>query len=126
MTERDKTRQPTIIPLFKFPHALTLLDRYANNGYGHVLLRSGAFIAIQAYNRNLKIIGNRLGIHRTLSNKVGRHTNAQLWIRYGVLRPVLFNIIGHPKEATTEYYYNIHLREVIEGTRSVNFEQYGI
>jgi hypothetical protein len=44
----------------------------------------------------------------------------------GVFRAVLFNIIGHPKEATTEYYYNIHLREVIEGTRSVNFEQYRI
>jgi len=126
MTERDKTRQPTIIPLFKFPHALTLLDRYANNGHGQALLRAGAFIGIQAYNRNLKIIGERLGIHRTLSNKVGRHTNAQLWIRYGVLRPVLSKMMGHQKEATTEYYYKIHLREVIEGTRSVNFEQYGI
>lgn len=126
MTERDKTRQPTIIPLFKFPHAGMLLQRYMHHGKGLALLRPDAFIAIQAYNRNLKIIGDRLGIYRTLSNKVGRHTNAQLWIRYGVLRPVLSKMMGHQKEATTEYYYKIHLREVIEGTRSVNFEQYGI
>ena len=61
-----------------------------------------------------------------MSTKVARHTNPQLWIRYGVLRPVLSKMMGHQKEATTEYYYRIHLREVIEGTRSVNFEQYGI
>jgi hypothetical protein len=44
----------------------------------------------------------------------------------GACRPVLSKMMGHQQEATTEYYYKIHLREVIEGTRSVNFEQYGI
>ena len=48
MAERNKTRQPTIIPLFKFPHARTLLHRYAHNSNGYLLLRPGACIAIQA------------------------------------------------------------------------------
>lgn len=126
MTERDKTRQPTIIPIFKFPFADTLLHRYMSNNREHVLLQPKTFVAIQAYNRNLKLIATRAGIQRPLSNKVGRHTNAQLWIRQGVLRPVLSKMMGHQKEVTTEYYYKVHLLEVIEGTRNVSFEQYGI
>ena len=40
-----------------------------HHGNGPSLLCPQAFIAIQAYNRSLKIIAERLGIHRALSNE---------------------------------------------------------
>jgi site-specific recombinase XerD len=74
----------------------------------------------------LKILAKRAEIPRTLSNKTGRHTNAQMWIRFGAERPVLSRMMGHEQEHTTENYYMVNLREVIEGTKGVNFERYAI
>jgi len=57
-----------------------------------------------------------MGINKSVSNKVARHTNAQLWIRLGTNRPVVSRILGHSKEETTKTYYNIDINEVIDGT----------
>lgn len=125
--ERDKNGNPTIIPLYKFPYAAHILEKYADkNPSNEFLFRKEIFIEVQAYNRNLKLLQKRAGIIRPLSNKTGRHTNAQMWIRFGADRPVLSKMMEHQKEATTENYYKVNLREVIDGTRSVNFEQYAI
>lgn len=78
------------------------------------------------YNRNLKLLAQRAKIVRPLSNKIGRHTNAQMWIRFGAERPVLSKMMGHEKETTTENYYKVGLREVIEGTKSVDFARFDI
>lgn len=80
---------------------------------------------MQAYNRNLKLLAKRANVYRPISNKTGRHTNAQMWIRLEAERPALSKMMGHEKEQATENYYKIGLREVIEDTRSANFEQYG-
>lgn len=94
--ERDKNGQPTIIPLFKFPYAATILDRYRDTGGEHdFLFRRKVFIEVQVYNRNLKLLGKMAGIPRRISNKTGRHTNAQMWIRFGAERPVLSRMLGH-------------------------------
>lgn len=122
--ERDKNDNPTIIPLFKFPYAVNIIEEYRDdNQYNLLLFKRSVFIEIQAYNRNLKLLAKRASITRKLSNKTGRHTNAQMWIRFGANRPVLSKMMGHEKEQTTENYYRISLREVIEGTRDINFEK---
>lgn len=120
--ERDKNDNPTIIPLFKFPYAITIIEKYRdNNPENPLLFKKAAFIEIQAYNRNLKLLAKKAGIARKLSNKTGRHTNAQMWIRFGADRPVLSKMLGHEKEQTTENYYRVGLREVIEGTKNIDF-----
>lgn len=125
--ERDKNDNPTIIPLFKFPYASTIITKYQDyNEAEELLFKREFFVEIQVFNRNLKILAKRAGIRRKLSNKTGRHTNAQLWIRFGADRPVLSKMMGHEKEQTTENYYKVNLLEVIEGTKTADFEKYGI
>lgn len=122
--ERDKNDNPTIIPLFKFPNAAAIVEKYKNkNAETPLLFEKSSFIEVQAYNRNLKLLAKRAGLVRKLSNKTGRHTNAQMWIRYGAERPVLSKMMGHEKEQTTENYYRVGLREVIEGTKGIDFEK---
>lgn len=125
--ERDKNGKPTIIPLYKFPYATTILEKYSDkNPENEFLFRKNLFVEIQVYNRNLKLLAQRAKIVRPLSNKTGRHTNAQMWIRFGAERPVLSKMMGHEKETTTENYYKVGLREVIEGTKSVDFARFDI
>lgn len=120
--ERDKNGNPTIIPLFKFPYASAIIETFKDkNPEQPLLFKRSLFIENQAYNRNLKILAKRAGILRKISNKTGRHTNAQMWIRFGADRPVLSKMMGHEKEQTTENYYRVGLREVIEGTRAIDF-----
>lgn len=61
-----------------------------------------------------------------ISSKVARHTNAQLWVRYGAKAPVLSKMMGHTKKETTKNYYDINLPEIMEGTFSVDFVKLGI
>lgn len=125
--ERDKNGHPTIIPLFKFPYANEVIEKYRDNiPANDLLFRRDAFVEVQVYNRNLKILAKKAAIPRTLSNKTGRHTNAQMWIRFGAERPVLSKMMGHGKEQTTENYYRVNLKEVIEGTKAANFEKLAI
>ncbi|MEO9146423.1 MAG: site-specific integrase [Ginsengibacter sp.] len=125
--ERDKNNNATIIPLFKFSHASTIIEKYKDiipeNPF---LFKKSLFIEVQAYNRNLKLIAKKAGIIRPLSNKIGRHTNAQMWIRFGADRPILSKMMGHEKEQTTQNYYKVGLREVIEGTKGIDFEKLSI
>ena len=123
--ERDKNGNPTIIPLYKFPYAASVIEKYSDSKSDSAnLFRNEIFIEVQVYNRNLKLLAKRAGISRNLTNKTGRHTNAQMWIRFGAERPVLSKMMGHEKEQTTENYYKVSLKEVIEGTKSVNFEKF--
>jgi site-specific recombinase XerD len=65
-------------------------------------------------------------ITKRVFNKVGRHTNAQLWVRYGAERPIISKMLGHQKEETTRHYFNVNLPEIVEGTRKVDFKRLGI
>lgn len=124
--ERDKNGNDTIIPLFKFPNAESILVKYLSPEGDPFTFQRDLFIEVQAYNRNLKKVAARAGITKPLSNKVARHTNAQLWIRFGAERPVISKMMGHAKEETTRHYYSVDIPEVIEGTKNVDFEKIGI
>lgn len=71
--ERDKNGNPTIIPLYKFPYASTIIEKYRdNNSDNELLFRKDVFIEIQAYNRNLKLLAKRANVNRPISNKTGQ------------------------------------------------------
>jgi site-specific recombinase XerD len=91
-----------------------------------MVFKSAALIEESVYNRHLKDVAKLAGIGKGVSNKVARHTNAQLWIRYGAERPVLSKMMGHTQEATTKNYYDINIPEIVEGTRRGDFKKPGI
>jgi integrase len=125
--KRDKNGNTAIIPLYKFPNANRILTRYASKDENdEFLFDNNNFIEDQVYNRQLKTIAERAGIRKNVSNKVARHTNVQLWIRYGADRPVISKMVGHTKESTTKEYYDVDFRDIIEGTKKVDFVSLGI
>jgi site-specific recombinase XerD len=93
--QRTKNDEQTMIPLFKFPEAGRLIEKYASKAIADLyVFDRKAFLAEGVYNRQLKIIARKMGINKTVSNKVARHTNAQLWIRLGTNRPVVSRMLG--------------------------------
>jgi site-specific recombinase XerD len=124
--ERDKNGNSTIIPLFKFPHAAKILQQYRSAENEPLVFDVKYLIEEPVYNRNLKEIAKLAGIKKSVSNKVARHTNAQLWIRYGANRPVISKMLGHAKEETTNAYFSINLPEIVEGTKVVDFKRLSI
>jgi len=49
-----------------------------------------------------------------------------MWIRFGADSPILSKMMGHEKEQTTQNYYKVGLREVIEGTKGIEFAKFDI
>lgn len=123
---RDKNDNQTIIPLFKFPHASAIIKKYKSAPSDKTVFNPTLFIEEPAYNRNLKEIARLAKLTKNISNKVARHTNAQLWIRYGAERHIVSKMMGHTKEETTKNYYDINIPEIVEGTRKVDFKRFGI
>ncbi len=111
---RTKNDEQTMIPLFKFPEAATLIEKYASKAITDLyVFDRKAFLSEGVYNRQLKQVARKMGINKSVSNKVARHTNAQLWIRLGTNRPVVSRMLGLSKEESTKTYYNIDVNEVI-------------
>ena len=105
---------------------MTIIKKYCSDTKDPFIFKSDTFIEEPVYNRHLKEIANMAGITKRIFNKVGRHTNAQLWVRYGAERPIISKMLGHQKEETTRLYFNVNLPEIVEGTRKVDFARLGI
>ncbi len=127
IAKRDKNNNKTIIPLYKFPNSLRIIEKYSSVDKDDDLVFDEKFIIEdQPYNRNLKELGTKANIKKSISNKVARHTNAQLWIRYGTAREVVSKMMGHVKSETTEEYFKINVNDVEEGVKHVNFKDLGL
>lgn len=124
--ERDKNENTVVVPLFKFRNAQPILEKYAASLDDDFLFDEKFFIQDQVYNKQLKVVAERARIKKDISNKVARHTNVQLWVRYGAERPIISKMVGHSKEATTKEYYDVYALDVFEGTKKVNFEELGL
>lgn len=125
--QRTKNDEQTMIPLFKFPEAGPLIEKYASKVITDSwVFDRKVFLSEPVYNRQLKQIARKMLIQKEVSNKVARHTNAQLWIRLGTNRPVVSKMLGHSKEETTKTYYKVDINEVIDGTNHINFGKLGI
>src|SRR5450432_4275297 len=107
--ERDKNGNQTIIPLFRFLYANTIIKKYKSAEKAKTVFEPSCLIEEPVYKRHLKDIAKLAGINKRVSNKVARHTNAQLWIRYGAEKHVLSKMMGHTQEATTKNYYDINI-----------------
>ena len=123
---RTKNNEQTMIPLFKFPEAAFIIDKYKADLNSHFVFERKTFLTEPVYNRQLKQVAKKMGIHKEVSNRTARHSNAQLWIRLGTNRPVVSRILGHSKEETTKNYYKVDVMDVIDGTNHINFEKIGI
>jgi hypothetical protein len=89
--------------------------------------RRDIFTEDHPYNRSLKRIAkNHLNWERNVYNKLARKTNAQLWVRYGVKRPIVAKMLGQEREESASHYYEVNIKDVIEGTKGVNFDQFDI
>lgn len=127
ISRRDKNNNKTIIPLYKFPNSLRIIEKYSSVDKDDELVFDTKYIIEdQPYNRNLKELGVKANIKKNISNKVARHTNAQLWIRYGTAREVVSKMMGHVKSETTEEYFKINVNDVEEGVKHVNFKDLGL
>jgi site-specific recombinase XerD len=125
--ERDKNGETPIIPLFKFPKAIEIIEKYCTkDNDSEFIFDDTLFIEPQKYNFKLKKIAKRATITKDISNKVARHTNAQLWVRFGAKRPVLSKMLGHANEATSKNYFDVDVLDIIEGTRDIDFTKLGI
>lgn len=80
---RDRNNNQTVVPLFKFPNAAIIMKKYASGAKEKTVFAKQNFIEEQVYNRHLKQIAKLAGISKPVSNKVARHTNAQLWVSHG-------------------------------------------
>jgi site-specific recombinase XerD len=85
-----------------------------------------SFLSEGICNRQLKQAARKKGINQTVSNKVTRHTNAQLWIWLGTNRPVVSRMLRYSKEEMTKTYYNIDVNELVDGTNHFDFGNIGI
>jgi site-specific recombinase XerD len=127
ISRRDKNNNKTIIPLYKFPNSLKIIEKYSSVDKNDELVFDAKYIIEdQPYNRNLKELGAKANIKKNISNKVARHTNAQLWIRYGTAREVVSKMMGHVKSETTEEYFKININDVEEGVKHINFKDLGL
>ena len=123
---RDKNGNQTIIPLFKFPYAANIIRKYRSGAKDKTVFDPKYLIEEPSYNRNLKEIASYAKLTKSISNKVARHTNAQLWVRYGAEGAILSKMMGHANEATTKNYYDVNLPEIVEGTKRADFKNLGI
>lgn len=123
---RDKNGSQTIIPIFKFPYANIILKRYSSGSHSKTVFDLSHLIEEQVFNRHLKEIAKLAKISKSISNKVARHTNAQLWVRYGAEGAILSKMMGHTKQETTKHYYDVNIPEIVEGTKRANFKDLGI
>lgn len=124
--ERDKNGEQTIIPLYKFPYAATIIERYLSGDDCEYVIDRKYILSEAVYNRQLKDVASLVGIKKKVSNKVARHTNAQLWIRLGIKKHILKQMLGQTKDETTDYYFRVGFTEVVEGTKNIRTEDIGV
>jgi site-specific recombinase XerD len=125
--DRYKNNNLAIIPLWKFPGAIEIINKYKDHHRDNPLLLDRNFLMEdQVYNRRLKTIAGLLKWNRNVYNKLGRTSNTQLYIRFGAQRSIVSKMLGHEREETTKAYFEVNLRDVIEGTRNVDFQKLGI
>ena len=96
--ERNKNGKDTIIPIFKLPYAKDIMERYAADPNSELVFSPNAFIEEPVYNRNLKELVRMAGINKIVYNKVGRHTNTQLYVRFGAKTSIVCRGIQRKKQ----------------------------
>ena len=103
VSKRFKNGYRYIVPLYKFPDAVRLINKYKEEGADCVF----PTVTEQAFNRALKLIGPMAKIKKTLYNKVGRHTFCELIISKGYSAEYVAKMAGHQDQKTTKRYFEL-------------------
>jgi len=96
MTERKKTKTTFFSQLL--PPAIAILNKYGGQAPP---------IALQKYNKALKIIGTILGFNKKLTSHVARHTFATWALHNGVPIEVVSRMLGHTNITMTQRYAKV-------------------
>ncbi|MEO9968132.1 MAG: site-specific integrase [Reichenbachiella sp.] len=120
---RSKNKNPFLIPIYKFPVALQLIEKYEDPS-SHLIFPNT--ISDQKFNEHLKEFATMAEIDKTITNKVARHTNVQLWIGAGVERQFVSKMVGHSEEATTQHYYDMSIHNIDSKISEIDFKSAGL
>ena len=103
---QEKTGEVLTLPLL--PPAVTIMEKYHDSSERKVLNRVIPTISNQKVNTTLKIIANNVGITKTLSHHVARHTCATtVLLNNEVPMEVVSKWLGHTSIKTTQIYGKI-------------------
>ena len=106
--KRTKNLQGYIVPISK--RAMLLMKKHKLESDELVF---NGLSAEPVFNRQLKVVGKKAGLNKSISNKVGRHTFTEIAIASGIPRSYVSKMLGHTKESTTQHYYDINATHFI-------------
>ncbi|MEP0366869.1 MAG: site-specific integrase [Cyclobacteriaceae bacterium] len=118
---RIKNENAFIIPVYKFPIAEGIITKYASE-VSHLVFPDT--ISDQKFNEHLKTLAAMAGVGKTVTNKVARHSYAQLWMSKGAERQFVSKLLGHTEEDTTQEYYNISIHDVERKLSAITFDEF--
>lgn len=102
--DRAKTGNKFVVPLL--PQALELIDKYAD--YENATNPIFPVLSNQKMNLNLKLIQEIVGIKKSLTTHIGRHTFATtIALANGVPIETVSKMLGHTKISTTQVYAKV-------------------
>ncbi|MBL7789871.1 MAG: site-specific integrase [Chitinophagales bacterium] len=102
--DRAKTGNKFVVPLL--PQALELIDKYAD--YENATKPIFPVLSNQKMNLNLKLIQEIVGIKKSLTTHIGRHTFATtIALANGVPIETVSKMLGHTKISTTQVYAKV-------------------
>ena len=102
--DRAKTGNKFVVPLL--PQALELIDKYAD--YENAAKPIFPVLSNQKMNLNLKLIQEIVGIKKSLTTHIGRHTFATtIALANGVPIETVSKMLGHTKISTTQVYAKV-------------------
>jgi integrase/recombinase XerD len=105
--ERTKNNRPFFAPVYLFPKAVDTLNQRVEE-VGPTGFLFADLMSEQYYNRCLKELGRKAGIAKRLSNRIARHSLADLLVASGIELAFVSKILGHSKTSTTEIYFEMN------------------
>lgn len=120
---RYKNDQSYLAPIYKFPHAISLLSEQKGK---HSEFIFPNLISEPKYNGKLKELAAAAGIDKKLNNKMARHSAVQFWEAQGLETQFTAKIVGHTKESTTKSYYELSLREMGDRVDKIDISSLGL
>ncbi len=109
--ERSKNKNRFIIPIYKFPKAIEVINRYRHTTEDEYLFPNT--ISDQKFNKKLKDLASLAKIEKNLTNKVGRHSFTDIMIASGAEEQFVSKMLGHTKTETTREYYNMNIEHIV-------------
>lgn len=121
----SKTGKQQVLPLIDA--AKEILDQFEMDYAEELAIRNRLLpkISNQKFNKNLKVVAAKLGIQKTLSHHIARHTFATSMLNKGMKIEALQGFLGHSNIRETQIYAKIstsYLRRELNGIECFKFK----